>query len=153
MNDSDSTGLRYIPLAPQYIDEIMAIELEAYAEPWTRAMFQEEMRNKQSRFYVALEGDALVGYGGFWLVANEAHITSVTIRDMYRGRGFGRQLAEYILERAIEESACLATLEVRASNTRALNLYKSLGFRPVGLRKAYYPKSDEDAIVMTKALE
>ncbi|MCL4692952.1 MAG: ribosomal protein S18-alanine N-acetyltransferase, partial [Candidatus Hydrogenedentes bacterium] len=120
--------------------------------PWTEGMFRDEIRNNFSRFFVAMLDKVLVGYGGFWLVVDEAHITSVTVRDIYRGRGFGRRLVEHLLQEAEDAGARIATLEVRVSNLRARNLYLQYGFRPVGLRKNYYPKSNEDAIVMLKEL-
>jgi len=152
MSVSESIALRFEPIAVEYLDEILDIEVEAYPEPWTEGMFRDEIRNAHSHFFVVLLGDMLVGYGGFWLVVDEAHITSVTVRDLCRGRGFGHRLVEFLLREAEDVGARIATLEVRVSNERARNLYLQYGFRPVGLRKNYYPKSNEDAIVMFKEL-
>jgi ribosomal-protein-alanine N-acetyltransferase len=152
MSVSESTALRFESIAAEHLDQILEIEVEAYPEPWTEGMFRDEIRNAYSHFFVAMLGDTLVGYGGFWQVMDEAHITSVTVRDTYRGRGFGRRLIEYLLHEAEAAGARIATLEVRVSNVRARNLYLQYGFRPVGLRKNYYPKSNEDAIVMLKEL-
>ncbi len=152
MSVSESVALRFEPIAVEHLGRILDIEAEAYPEPWTEGMFRDEIRNNFSRFFVALLDDMLVGYGGFWLVVDEAHITSVTVRDIYRGRGFGRRLVEHLLQEAEDAGARIATLEVRVSNLRARNLYLQYGFRPVGLRKNYYPKSNEDAIVMLKEL-
>jgi ribosomal-protein-alanine N-acetyltransferase len=131
----------------------MAIELEAYPDPWSEGMFRDELRNPRSHFYVVYLDGLLIGYGGFWLVLDEAHITSVTIREEYRGQGFGKQLVAFLLDKAREVGTRLATLEVRASNDLARNLYLSFGFRPVGVRKNYYPKSGEDAIAMLKEFD
>ncbi len=152
MSVSESVALRFEPIAVEHLRRILDIEVEAYPEPWTEGMFRDEIRNNFSRFFVALLDEVLVGYGGFWLVVDEAHITSVTVRDIYRGRGFGRRLVEHLLQEAEDAGARIATLEVRVSNLRARNLYLQYGFRPVGLRKNYYPKSNEDAIVMLKEL-
>lgn len=153
MSVSESTALRFESIAETHLDRILEIEVEAYPEPWTEGMFRDEIRNAYSHFFVVMLDDALVGYGGFWQVMDEAHITSVTVRDTYRGRGFGRRLIEYLLHEAEVAGARIATLEVRVSNVRARNLYLQYGFRPVGLRKNYYPKSNEDAIVMLKELK
>ena len=67
----------------------MEIEKEAYPEPWTAGMFREEIRSKRSFFYTAWLGDSLIGYSGFWLVLDEGHITSLTVRRDYRGYGYG----------------------------------------------------------------
>ena len=153
MSVSESIALRFEPIATGHLDAVLDIEVEAYPEPWTEGMFRDEIRNSHSHFFVVLLGEEVVGYGGFWLVVDEAHITSVTIRDIHRGRGFGGKLLSYLLQEAREVGATIATLEVRVSNTRARDLYLDFGFRPVGLRKNYYPKSREDAIVMLKELK
>lgn len=152
MSVSESTILRFVPLQEEHLDEILDIEHEAYPEPWTVRMFRDEMRNARSHFYVAFRDDRIIGYAGFWLVLDEAHITTVAVRDVCRGLGYGRQLLNHLLAAAVDAGARRATLEVRVSNLRARNLYVSVGFRPVGLRKGYYPKNNEDAIVMLAEL-
>jgi ribosomal-protein-alanine N-acetyltransferase len=144
--------LRFVPIAEAHLDQVMAIEQEAYPEPWTRTMFSQEITSDNARFFVAFHEGVLVGYAGFWVVADEAHITSVTVRDTCRGRGFGRCALEFILGEAARLGACIATLEVRASNHRAQDLYLTAGFRHVGVRKGYYAKTGEDALLMAKDL-
>jgi len=150
MSVLEPVALQFVPLHESQLDRILAIEVEAYPEPWTRGMFYDELRNNRSRFIVAFEGEELVGYAGFWLVLDEAHITTVVVRDSYRGRGVGRQLFQTLLDLAREAGARMATLEVRVTNEPARRLYTSFGFRPVGVRRGYYPKTKEDAIVMLK---
>ncbi len=152
MTTSRQSVLTYVPLREEHLEQIMEVELEAYPEPWTVAMFREEIRNRRSYFFVALAEGEFVGYSGFWLVLDEAHITSVTVADHYRGRGYGREQVVHLLETAIELDARSATLEVRPSNHPARELYDSLGFRAVGMRKGYYSKTNEDAVVMMKEL-
>lgn len=153
MSVFNSTTIRFEPLATAWLMEIMEIEHEAYPEPWTVGMFHEEIRNERSFFYVMVdEKETVLGYGGFWLILDEAHITSVTVRAADRGKGYGRRLTGYLLERSMEAGARIATLEVRPSNEAALTLYKSLGFKTVGSRKGYYAKTGEDAIIMLKEL-
>ena len=145
-------ALMYVPLVEEHIDQIMEIELEAYPEPWSRSMFREEIRNQRSHFYVVMRDEELVGYSGFWLVLDEAHITSVTVASTCRGLGYGRAQTVHLLKTALECGVRLVSLEVRATNVPASTLYKSLGFRETGLRKGYYSKTQEDAIVMIKEL-
>jgi [ribosomal protein S18]-alanine N-acetyltransferase len=137
-------------LDESHIERILAIEAEAYPEPWTRGMFHDELRNNRSHFLVAFDDEVLVGYCGFWLVLDEAHITTVVVSEPYRSRGIGRQLFAALITRAQEVGARMATLEVRVSNDHARALYESFGFRPVGTRRGYYPKTKEDATVMLK---
>ncbi len=141
--------LDYLPLEHTHIERLMGIEIEAYPEPWTRGMFLEELRNPRSYFRVVEAGERIIGYGGFWLILDEAHITSVTIQVESRGLGYGRQLMQHLHGAALEKGASLLTLEVRGSNLAARGLYESMGFEAVGLRKGYYSTTGEDAIVMT----
>jgi len=145
--------LTYEPLHERYLGQIMVIEREAYPEPWTVGMFREEMRGKRSHFYLAFANGVLVGYAGFWLVLDEAHVTSLTVANPYRGRGYGREQLMHLLASGEDKGARTFTLEVRESNHSARALYESAGFRPVGIRKAYYSTTQEDAIVMLKELD
>lgn len=91
----------------------------------------------------------ILGYGGFWLMAGEAHISTIAVRPDWRRRGIGELLLVAMLERAVELGADLATLEVRISNVAAQGLYQKYGFAKVGLRPRYYSDRGEDALIMT----
>ena len=91
----------------------------------------------------------VIGFAGFWIMADEAHILNIAVRETYRRRGVGELLLIYVLDLAIELDARIATLEVRPSNTVALSLYYKYGFIQVGLRPNYYIDNREDAILMT----
>jgi ribosomal-protein-alanine N-acetyltransferase len=145
--------LQFMRIKHQHIDAIYEIEQEAYPEPWTRNMFRQEVQSPLSYFYVAFLGDEIVGYVGFWRALDEAHITSVTVRQEYRGRGFGKILVEYIIAVARELGLLSATLEVRASNHVAQHLYTKMGFHQIGRRTRYYSKTGEDALVMARDIE
>jgi ribosomal-protein-alanine N-acetyltransferase len=99
--------------------------------------------------------DFIAGFVGFWIMAGEAHITGIAVRKELRRRGLGEMLLAATFDAARELDADLLTLEVRASNTSAQNLYRKYGFRRVGERKAYYldrgpeGESREDAFIMT----
>ena len=153
MSAANEPRVRYVPLEEAHLDAVMAIEVEAYPEPWGEQMFRDEIRYDKAYFYVVFLADEIVGYGGFWLVLDEAHLTSVTIRDVFRSRGYGRRLLTFLEETAKGLGARMASLEVRASNHRARNLYCSSGYKAVGIRKGYYARTNEDAVVMLKDLE
>lgn len=94
-------------------------------------------------------GDHIVGFVGSWLMADEAHITSIAVRETYRRQGIGELLLISAIELAMELKADIVTLEVRVSNTGAQKLYSKYGFTQVGLRKGYYTDNREDAIIMS----
>ena len=91
----------------------------------------------------------VVGFAGFWFVADEAHITSIAVREEYHRQGIGELLLISVMDLAAELNANIITLEVRASNAAALSLYSKYGFIQVGLRRGYYTDDREDAVLMT----
>jgi [ribosomal protein S18]-alanine N-acetyltransferase len=90
----------------------------------------------------------IVGYGGLWLVVDEAHITTIAVDPAHRGRSVGELLLISLIDQAYELSATWVTLEVRKSNTTAQNLYMKYGFRTTGVRDRYYTDNGEDALIM-----
>jgi len=104
--------------------------------------------NKCARYYVAKDDNRIIGYGGMWLVLDEAHVTNVAVHPDYRRKGVGRRIMETLINEAVRLGKERMTLEVRVSNTPAINLYKSLGFEEGGIRKGYYSNNREDALIM-----
>ena len=96
--------------------------------------------------------DFFAGYAGFWLLLDEAHITRVTVVREQRGRGLSKLLMAHLLEKAKNDGARVARLEVREGNLPAINLYDGLGFVCDGLRKGYYQHTNENAVLMSKEL-
>jgi ribosomal-protein-alanine N-acetyltransferase len=91
----------------------------------------------------------MVGYCGFWIAAQEAHVSTIAVDPKYRGRGIGQLLLVTAIEKALELNATLVSLEVRVSNFVAQNLYRKYGFAVVGRRPRYYSDNREDALIMT----
>jgi ribosomal-protein-alanine N-acetyltransferase len=92
---------------------------------------------------------SLVGYGGFWLMVDEAHISTIATHPDWRRRGIGELLMVAMIEAAVEAGAERITLEVRVSNVGAQRLYRKYGFEVTGVRKKYYSDNGEDALIMT----
>ncbi len=91
----------------------------------------------------------IIGFAGFWIMAEEAHIVNVAVRQSYRRRGMGELLLIALIDLAVELNTRLMTLEVRASNTAARRLYGKYGFVEQGLRRGYYLDNREDAVIMS----
>jgi [ribosomal protein S18]-alanine N-acetyltransferase len=149
-------SIQIVPLSARhlncYLTRMLEIEQEAYPDPWPQRMFRHEFTSDISHFFLAFHENELIGYAGFWLILEEAHITRVTIAEGWRGLGFGRALVLRLLERAEKAGAEYARLEVREHNERAQRLYDSLGFRREGRWKEYYAGTGESAIVMLRQL-
>lgn len=153
MSARDVAALVFEPLQAKHLDAVMAIEEEAYPSPWTRGMFRQDIDIPLARFYVAFLDHVLVGYVGIWRVADEAHLTSVTVRLEYRRQGLGSQLVRFILQVSAELGLQRVFLEVRESNLAGQRLYRKLGFQQTGWRKGYYRSTGEDAVVMSKTID
>lgn len=91
----------------------------------------------------------VVGYGGLWLMIDEAHISTIASHPDWRGKGIGELLLFAMIENSMEIGAQLVTLEVRVSNTAAQSLYRKYGFLVAGTRRGYYSDNGEDAYIMT----
>ncbi|MBF7096608.1 ribosomal protein S18-alanine N-acetyltransferase [Alkalibacter mobilis] len=130
------------------LDEIILLENRSFTIPWTRNMFEEELKNPLARYFVLWVDSQIAGYGGIWLIFDEGHITNVAIHPNYRKIGLGKVLLEHMVDESKKEGVSEFTLEVRVGNTGALALYRSCGFEKAGIRKNYYSDNNEDAIIM-----
>ena len=91
----------------------------------------------------------IAGFAGIWVLSNEAHVTNIAVRQKYQRRRLGERLLLTTIDLAQEMKAGNMTLEVRASNTTAQNLYRKYGFQQAGVRRGYYLDNREDAIIMS----
>lgn len=131
------------------VDAISAIENATFPTPWPKESFIHELeKNPAARYFVAEKNGVVIGFAGSWIIIDEAEITNVAISADERGHGCGRRLMTYAMQYLANLGASYVTLEVRKSNETAQNLYKSLGFFKVGVRKQYYEDNREDALLM-----
>ncbi|HEY5266070.1 MAG TPA: ribosomal protein S18-alanine N-acetyltransferase [Acidimicrobiales bacterium] len=131
------------------IPDLMAIETAQFPEPWTKAMLLDEITNTTTRRYtVAIESKKLIGYLGVMYVLDELHVNTIGTLPGHEGKGVATSLMDDAWADAKERGLKRATLEVAVSNTRAQELYHRYGFSPVGIRKNYYEKTREDALIL-----
>jgi ribosomal-protein-alanine N-acetyltransferase len=140
-------------IRPMRVDDLPAvqvIEKSSFTTPWPSHAYRQELEtNRLAQYVVALIGAEIVGYGGIWLMVDEAHVTTFAVHSRYRRRRIGERLLIALLDLALARQAREATLEVRLSNLPARRLYEKYGFRPVGIRPRYYSDNGEDALIMT----
>ncbi|MBR6941295.1 MAG: ribosomal protein S18-alanine N-acetyltransferase [Clostridia bacterium] len=139
---------RIIEFEERHIAGIVNIENQCFSSPWTEEEIREASENPVYRFLVA-ECEDTAGYIGVIEICGEAYITNVAVLPGYRGNGIGRALLKAAVDGAQERNCDFITLEVRESNSVAIDLYKSLGFTEAGKRRNFYTKPDEDAIIYT----
>jgi [ribosomal protein S18]-alanine N-acetyltransferase len=92
---------------------------------------------------------SILGYAGMWIMADEAHVTSIASHKEHRHQGIGEVLLINLIELAMTKHARIVTLEARVSNLVAQNLYYKFSFDKLGVRKAYYLDNKEDAVIMS----
>ena len=134
------------------LNGVLEVEKESFTNPWTREMYDSELRNPDvCHIYVARASVCRVaGFCAFWLVVDQMHINNVAVRPSYRGRGLGSALISHALTEAFRLGAQFSILEVRRSNVEAKKLYERLGFEVAGTRLGYYNNPVEDALVLRR---
>jgi len=130
------------------IDEVFAIEMLSFTNPWTKTMFEDELENDLAVYFVYEENGNILGYAGIYHILDEGHITNIAVHPNFRNKGIGKMLIAKIIEYAKENGISALTLEVRKSNIIAQSLYKKFGFIEAGIRPNYYISPKEDALIM-----
>lgn len=141
---------KIVPMNRSHLWEIAQIEQECFAsEAWSAAALEEELENPLCCFIVAERHDgAVLGYAGLHVVMDEGYLDNIAVRTDYRERGIADDLLD-VFVRFGQAKLAFLTLEVRPSNTPAIQLYYKHGFAQVGRRRDYYREPKEDAIIMT----
>lgn len=142
------------PMLESDVPAVLAVEQAAYEFPWTEGIFSDCMRIGYSCWALTTE-QGMSGHAVMSLMApGECHVLNVCVRPDLQGAGLGRELMNHLIDTARGYGVTLMLLEVRPTNLAALELYRSLGFNEVGLRKDYYPARGgrEDGLVLALEL-
>jgi ribosomal-protein-alanine N-acetyltransferase len=144
---------RFEALSPEWLDQIMQIEQQAYTHPWSRGNFQDSMRAGY-QCQMLLADDWVIGYFLAMKGVDEVHLLNLTVATQYHRQGWARIMLDALALWSRGQGAQWLWLEVRLSNQRAQHVYEQHGYRVVGRRRAYYPALDgrEDAVVMSLKL-
>jgi ribosomal-protein-alanine N-acetyltransferase len=144
------------PMLIEDIPQIIAIEKTSFPTPWSSYAFTCELCDNEFAYYFVLTLDedpaTIVGYGGMWIIIDEAHITNIAVAPAYRGKRLGGYILEGLIELARLKRVVRMTLEVRVSNDYAQKLYKRIGFESAGIRPGYYIDTNEDALIMWREI-
>ena len=176
----DCRDLPYVvePMQLADVPTVASIERDVFPMPWAASAFAYEVQANPNSYYlvaryrqspVALSfqgkltsalhrlvgrrrSSEILGYAGFWFMANQAHISTLAVAPRYLHRGIGELLLVGLIDWACKVRATTITLEVRASNLVAQSLYHKYGFETTGVRKGYYSDNGEDALVMNTTI-
>ena len=135
---------------PEQIDDVLAIEEASFTNPSTREMFLAELENPGVSYCLLAhdQDERAIGFCSFWRVLDELHINNLAVLPEQRRAGAATALLTHVLDEGVRLGARRATLEVRRSNEAARNLYERFGFTVAGVRRGYYTRPVEDALVL-----
>ena len=137
-------------MRPEDLPEVCAIERDNFSLPWSENSFRESLEKDYTVFLVALTEGEVAGYVGCYCVAGTGEITNVAVKASHRRKGIGGMLLEKLYEEGSALDTCEYFLEVRESNEAAITLYNRQGFVKEGIRKNFYEKPVENAVIMFK---
>lgn len=133
------------------LEEMMVIERASFSRPWTEGMVLSELFNNPVAFSTVVrvgEDQEIIAQVFMRLMLDEMHLLNLGVHPGWRRRGLGTRLIQQVLATAKQKGTTRVILEVRASNHPAQALYRKMGFHPIGLRKNYYCKPKENALLL-----
>jgi ribosomal-protein-alanine N-acetyltransferase len=138
-----------VPMRRRHLRQVIQIENEVEAAPWSLSLLLAELARPAGRFYVvARVRGRVAGYAGLLISLDEAHVTKIAVDPVWQRQQIGSRMMVNLTRAALALEARHMTLEVRVSNEPAIAMYRRFGFEVEGTRKGYYAESKEDAYVM-----
>jgi len=161
--------LSFLPMQIADLDEVLAIESLSHIHPWTHGNFSDSLAAGHWAYCIRpqvdqaikgsyLDPQVLWAYCILFPAVDELHLLNITVSPNLRRLGIAARMMNAIEAVAIQQKMPRIILEVRPSNIAALNLYRTLGYEQIGIRKNYYPVDPavglrEDALVMAKSIK
>lgn len=145
--------MNIVTMTEQWVPAVADLERRCFSEPWSEESLTDAIERPEFRYLIACEGDKMLGYGGFYVAADEASITNIATEPEARGRGVAGTVIEAIIKEASGMGAQTIYLEVRAGNEKAIRVYERCGFERLGVRKGFYDKPKEDAYIYGYRIE
>jgi ribosomal-protein-alanine N-acetyltransferase len=133
------------------LPSVMAIENQSFPNPWRENTFRGEIQHRPISYPIVVVHSTLnkvIGYIIFWQIGEDVQVNNISVHPDFRRLGIGETVLKQVIELVRWRGARMITLEVRPSNMAALNLYRKLGFKMIGVRKGYYTNPPEDAFVL-----
>lgn len=139
--------INYRLMQSRDVPGVFTVDQACFKHNWAQDSYEAETKNILSNYVIAEIDGEIVGFGGFWQVIDEAHITNIAVLEEHRQTGVGQNIMNAMLAIALEKGCVGMTLEVREDNQPAINFYLKNGFTREGRRKDYYG-TGMDAIIM-----
>lgn len=147
----DASDIHILPMQPHHLEALQQDFEKNFPNIWTYAIWEEELGNTNSSYYILFYQDEPISLGGIKIVLDEADLMNIVTRLDYQKKGFAKLLLTYLISKAKEKKCKHITLEVASQNTIAIHLYEKMEFQKISIRKNYYRNGD-DAIIMALSL-
>jgi [ribosomal protein S18]-alanine N-acetyltransferase len=152
--------VQFQALTADWLDRVLHIENAVYPQPWSRANFEDSIKTGYQMQVLTSGNEEKSDILGYFIAMKgfeEVHLLNITVAESFQRQGWARSMLDALAVWSRGQGAAWLWLEVRDSNHRALQVYKTHGFKQVNIRKDYYPKGPkangrEDAIVMSLKL-
>ena len=138
------------PMTEEDLPQVETIEQESFSMPWSLDAFRSTILREDTIYLAACREKEILGYCGMYVSFDEGEIPNVAVKVACRNQGIGESMLTVLLERAANSGVTSVFLEVRESNQAARRLYEKLGFEEAGIRKNFYEKPRENAVIMWK---
>ncbi len=135
-------------MTPAHLRQVMTIDAKVYPKPWSRRLWNSELKRQECIYLVAEHCGTVVGYVGALAAAEDLHIMTIVASPEHQRRGIASHLLLAVIARGVDAGTTALTLEVRADNEPAKALYRRFGIAPAGVRRGYYEPDKVDALVM-----
>lgn len=141
------------PMEVSDTEQVELIEKQIFSMPWSQKSFEDACQSEDNIYLVCEMNGQIAGYCGLWTVLGEGNITNMAVSGGLRRLGIAEALMKEMEKRGMSKNVVTYFLEVRKSNEAAVNLYKKMGYVQIGVRKNFYEKPVEDALVMSKTTD
>ena len=141
------------PMEVSDTEQVELIEKQIFSIPWSQKSFEDACQSNDNIYLVCEMNGQIAGYCGLWTVLGEGNITNMAVSGGFRRLGIAETLMKEMEKRGMSKNVVTYFLEVRKSNEAAVNLYKKMGYVQIGVRKNFYEKPVEDALVMSKTID
>lgn len=151
MTDQKTSSIHIRPMTQEDIPFVAALEAEIFSDAWSERLYRETLESGRYDCQVLeVAPGSLAGYFCGQIILDEAEVHRIAVCPSLRGKGYGQWLLEDFLERVQQQGVVSVLLEVRAGNAPAIGLYEKNGFVGIGVRKGYYQKPKEDALILQR---
>lgn len=140
----------YRLMTEQDIEQVAEIEKSIFSIPWSKKSFEESLKNENTVYVVACKDEEIVAYCGIYISLEVGDISNVAVKTEYRRKNVAEKMLLYLLYLSKQKGVMDVTLEVRETNVAAIKLYEKMGFDEAGIRKNFYEKPTENALIMWK---